>query len=69
MSSRAQAGILRAGKKRESPMQKSRAAKPGKGRTYWKRIARLSDAPIERMAEEFGDRLCAPLRMGFQGNT
>lgn len=31
-------------------MRKSPSAKVGKGRTDWKRIARLSDAKIERLA-------------------
>jgi uncharacterized protein (DUF4415 family) len=31
-------------------MRKSQPVKPGKGRTDWKRIARLTDAQIERMA-------------------
>ena len=36
-------------------MRKNLAVKPGKGRTGWKRIARLSDAGIERMAARDAD--------------
>jgi hypothetical protein len=36
-------------------MRKNLAAKTGKGRTDWKRIARLSDATIERMAARDAD--------------
>lgn len=36
-------------------MRKNQAAKPGTGRTDWKRIARLSDAAIERMAARDAD--------------
>ncbi len=36
-------------------MRKGQAAKARKGRTDWKRIARLSDAQIERMAARDAD--------------